>query len=149
MRYFVFSIFISVGSILPLIANDNLPFRTGCGAGCHWKHQQIGLPIDLSNGWRRAWFKNKQYYFDYRSSKDIQGNPWKQRLLDLDFPEDEISNGISEGWVYAHCNNKKITFGNPSNSKVIDAFYKNGKLIHSSVYRSPGTFYQRLCSPSK
>ena len=111
MRYFIFSFFIGLGNILPLIANDNLSFRTGCGAGCHWKHEQIGEPIDHSNGWRKAWFKSKQYYFDHKSSKDVQGNPWKQRLLDLYIPEDEISDGISEGWVYAICNDKKIAFG--------------------------------------
>ena len=124
---------------------DNLSFRTGCGAGCHWKHQQIGEPIDHSNGWRKAWFKSKQYYFDHKSSKDVQGNPWRQRLLDLDIPEDEISDGISEGWVYAHCNRKKVAFGNPSDSNVFDAFDKNGNLIKGSVNRSTGTYYQRLC----
>ena len=125
--------------------SDNFSFRTGCGAGCHWKHQQIGEPVDHSNGWRKAWFKNTQYYFDPQSSQDVQGNPWRQRLLDLDIPEDEISDGISEGWVYAHCNNKKIAFGYPSDSNVFDAFDKNGKLIHGSVNRSAGTYYQGLC----
>ena len=132
-----------------LVSYDNLSFRTGCGAGCHWKHQQIGEPIFFPNGWRKAWFKSKQYYFDHKSSQDVQGNPWKQRLLDLDIPEDEISDGISEGWVYAHCNNKKIAFGYPSDSNVFDAFDKNGKLIKGSVNRSTGTYYQRLCTPSK
>ena len=132
-----------------LVSYDNFSFRTGFGAGCHWKHEQIGEPIDHSNGWRKAWFKSKQYYFDHKSSKDVQGNPWRQRLLDLDIPEDEISDGISEGWVYAHCNRKKIAFSNPSDSKVFDAFDKNGKLIHGSVHRSPGTYYQGLCTPSK
>ena len=121
----------------------SIPSRTGCGAGCHYRNKQLTSPEEHEDGWRRVKVKSEQWYWDYSTQDFIQGDPFKSRLEKL-YP-DEKFDGISTYWVYAQCNQKKVSFGHPSKARVFNAFRKDGNPNTGSVNGSAFDWYSGLC----
>ena len=124
----------------PFTPQDQVIPRIGCGTGCHIEIEQLSQPEELPSGWRRVRVRRKSWIYNYETKEKEQ----------IGFRDK--SDGITEGWNYAHCKNEQFVFTitpDLKHQKIKDVYHKggqdNGEPKFQTVYGNPFEQWAKLC----
>ena len=130
-----------------IVLQTNVIEKVSCGAGCHYKIEQLTNMVEIGDGWRKIKVKSTPYIWK-------NATVLEQRAPVFDSP---IGSGVSTSWSYSNCQTNIFTtrskeyfapLPSPLEEKWegnLNAFLSNWKPNFYSVNRSVFQRWRAMC----
>ena len=125
-----------------IVLQTNVIEKVSCGAGCHYKIEQLTPMVEIGHGWRKIKVKRTPYV--YHRERGLE-----QRAPVFDSP---IGSGVTTSWSYSNCQTNLYTtrsneYFAPPPSPPEEKWERNANAILSNgkpnFYAKNGSIFQR------
>ena len=125
-----------------IVLQTNVIEKVSCGAGCHYKIEQLTNMVEIGDGWRKIKVKSTPYIWK-------NATVLEQRAPVFDSP---IGSGVSTSWSYSNCQTNIFTtrskeYFAPPPSPPDEKWERNSSAFTSSgkpnFYGVNGSIFQR------
>ena len=82
-----------------IVLQTNVIEKVSCGAGCHYKIEQLTNMVEIGDGWRKIKVKSTPYIWE-TATELVQRAP---------YPDSPIGSGGSTSWSYSNCQTNIFT----------------------------------------
>ena len=82
-----------------IVLQTNVIEKVSCGAGCHYKIEQLTPMVEIGDGWRKIKVKSTPYLWHHE--RGLEQRP--------PYPDSPLNSGGSTSWNYSNCKTNIFT----------------------------------------